>query len=94
MEEAIGEESNSWASVDNGENIVELEWSFSWSMMGLQIATKKLAYILRLNSNILDIEFNCFETINVFFFLIKKQLMFLIYYICRYNYMFEFKLKR
>ena len=56
VEEAIGEESNSWASVDNGENIVELEWSFSWSMMGLQIPTKKLSTLsfifLRLNSNI------------------------------------------
>jgi hypothetical protein len=40
VKEAIGEESNSWASVDNGKNIVELEWTFSWSMMGLKIEQK------------------------------------------------------
>ena len=41
MEETIGEESNSWDSVGYSENIVELERTVSWSMVGLQIGNTK-----------------------------------------------------
>lgn len=41
VEEAIGEESNSRDSVRYGKNIVELEWTISRSMVGLQRGEKK-----------------------------------------------------
>lgn len=36
MEEAIGEEGYGWNCICDRENIVELEWTFSWFMVGLQ----------------------------------------------------------
>jgi hypothetical protein len=41
VEETKGEESNSWDSVDYSKNIVELERTVSWSMVGLQIGKKE-----------------------------------------------------
>ena len=36
MEEAIGKEGYGWNCICDRENIVELEWTFSWFMVGLQ----------------------------------------------------------
>lgn len=39
VEETIGEERYGWDRVDYGKNIVELEWAFSGTVVGLQFKT-------------------------------------------------------